>query len=200
MSVKSLQQMFKTILERKLSERRVAWNRKQNGLELALFGRPLIAFDNHGTISLGIICGTSGLHGSKDYDWLTFSIGDIEDPSTNPEESIEKVLVALDGIRSLMNMASNQDDVVEMQLIKLLTNSGKTAIRKWAKSKKIDIDVDSYHGHYRVHLKSPHNISISVPNIYKNGSGDFIVHDQYYSHIGLIDYLNEQYTWRLMMM
>lgn len=201
--MKSISDMFKRILESKLKDRKIAWSRKQGGLELALFGRPIILFENSGGISLGLISGTDS-QGSRKYDYLHFAIGSLEDPNTNPEESIEKVLSALDGIRSLMDTASNTAQVEVMKLTKINPSSGKAYLKRWAKSKNLDnVNVRHNRGSYRLEWLPPSKqfpYLISINSIHKNGSGDLLIVDKHFDNgkwKPLDDFLEHHYAAQL---
>jgi len=129
----TISDMLRLTLEDSLKARQIAFTRKNNGLRLAIFGNPEVFCDEDG-IRLSIIGGmSSNFNSSAEREHLEFRHGALEDPNTDPQRTIDRVLVVVDTIVALMGDADNKKDVQKMRLCNLPASTAKAAVRKLLK-------------------------------------------------------------------
>jgi len=125
MPPKTFAGIYKRILEQKLSERQIAWVRKMGGLQLAIFGNPIVHVTDE-SISIELISGAAGSYNRRAYHKLEFSHGDVRNPNCDPEATIEKILSIADTFKALMMSATNTDQIARMGRINLPGNTAKS--------------------------------------------------------------------------
>ena len=124
----TLAAIYKKILEQKLTERQIAWIRKMGGLQLAVFGNPLIQITDE-SISIGIISGTK-YSSKRAYHTLEFSHGDISNPDCDPEVTIEKILSIADTFKTLMASATNTEQIRMMCCVNVPSGTAMSLVKQ----------------------------------------------------------------------
>jgi len=99
----TVQQILIKTIEGELEKARIWFTRRNHGLMLDnVWGSPRVeAYDTN--VRIGLICGTSGFHGSKNYEWVTFEHGDPASPDANLDASVAGVVSVAKGLFDLKN-------------------------------------------------------------------------------------------------
>ena len=167
---KTIVDIYKQILEQKLSERQIAWSRKDKGLQLALFGSPHIRITEE-AISIGF-----SESNSTSYQYLEICHGELANPDCDPEATIEKILSIVDTINALMDEATNVEEVAKMRRVILPSSTVKSLVSKGLKARGVDIGFTSatwrVDGYMIRHDKDKsYKYKVHIDALFKDGTG-----------------------------
>jgi len=165
---KTIVDIYKQILEQKLSERQIAWSRKDKGLQLALFGRPQIRITEE-AISIGF-----SETNSTEYQYLEICHGELANPNCDPEATIEKILSIVDTINALMDEATNVEEIANMRRVILPSSTVRSLVSKGLKARGVDIGFTSATWRvdgYMIRHDKDKSYKVHIDALFKDGTG-----------------------------